>query len=254
MKEKVVDTLLLVDDNPFNRDGISMYLRTKGFRILEAGDHTTAWQLAIQEQPDAAVIDIVIPMVAQGELSRDTSLGLQLARKLKTHYPALGIVLLSAYEDRGREFLAMIEAGLRGLAYKLKGCQPDTLLTAIHAVQAGQIIIDPEVTTFRLSAHDFLALLNEEERCWVEKTIHSFNDLTPREREVAYLAAASHNTESIAQKLCVTPKTVENYISRIYRKLGFDNMDVEAPHLRKVVVLAKALMLYELSADYQTNE
>ena len=46
--------------------------------------------------------------------------------------------------------------------------------------------------------------------------MENFDDLTPREKEIAYRVAAAHNTHSIAQALTLTPKTVENYTSRIY--------------------------------------
>ena len=70
--------------------------------------------------------------------------------------------------------------------------------------------------------------------------------LTPREKEIVQRLAASHNTEGIDQALNVSSKTTENYITHVYEKLGLSEIAREAPHLRKVVILAKACMINDL--------
>src|SRR5207245_8726905 len=85
--------------------------------------------------------------------------------------------------------------------------------------------------------------LTADERPWVDFAVSRLGDLTPKEREIAHRLAASHNTEGIARAAGVTVKTVENYIGQLYDQLGFGEMGHEAPHLRKVVVLAKVCML-----------
>ena len=81
----------------------------------------------------------------------------------------LGVVLFSAYEDRGREVLEMVRQGVRGLAHKLKGCPPKALLEAINEVRLGRVLIDPEVTNPHSLADEFRARLTAEERPWVEE-------------------------------------------------------------------------------------
>jgi len=238
-------TILLVDDDPFNRDGLRMFLQQRAFDVLEAGDEAMAWEIAITEPLDVAVIDIVIPTTNQTRFLREESRGIRLADKLKRQTPSLGIVLFSAYADRGGYLFDLIQAGYRGIAYKLKGCQPRVLLEAIWDVQAGAVIIDPEVTNIQAVANSFVAHLDPEEALWVKQAAAYLVQLTPREIEIARRVAASHNTDSIATMLFLAPKTVENNINRIYHKLGLSNLDEEAPHLRKVVILAKAWMLYE---------
>ena len=76
--------------------------------------------------------------------------------------------------------------------------------------------------------------------------LENFDSLTPREKEIAQRVAAAHNTQSIAQALTLTPKTVENYTGRIYDKLGFSEIGTETPGLRKAVLLAKVCMIQEL--------
>ena len=242
--------ILLVDDNVFNRDGIRLYLSRKGFNIQEAGDEATAWELAEHQDFVAAVVDISIPPDSDTPVHSEHSYGIHLARKLKVNQPAMGVVLFSAYEDRGAEVLDMVREGVRGIAYKLKGSQPEALLQAIQDVMAGRVVIDPGVHANRPELADQLfERLKSEEKIWVKYALQNFDNLTPREKEIAQRLAAAHNTQSIAQALTLTPKTVENYTGRIYDKLGFSEISVEVTGLRKAVLLAKVCMIQELRSS-----
>lgn len=239
--------ILLVDDNVFNRDGIRLYLSRKGFDIHEAGDEFTAWKLAQNQQFTAAVVDISIPPDPETPVRSEHSFGINLARRLKESQPAMGVVLFSAYEDRGAEVLDMVREGVRGMAYKLKGSHPETLLQAIQDVISGRVVIDPDVHANRPELADQLFNhLDSKEKTWVQDALRNFGLLTPREKEIAHRVAAAHNTRSIAQALTLTPKTVENYTSRIYDKLGFSEIGTDTPGLRKAILLAKVCMIQEL--------
>lgn len=238
-------TILLVEDDPFNRDGVKQYLQRKGFEVIEAGDEATAWNLAEAHALDVAVIDIVIPANSHAKHQLEESRGARLALRLKQHWPSLGVVLFSAYGDRGKYIFDMMQRGVRGVAYKLKGCAPSDLLDAIKAVQSGQVVIDPEVTSLHSLAALFEAHLDAEETRWVKQAANHLPELTPREREVAQRIAASHKIESIAASLGLESKSVENYTNRIYRKLGLTDLAESTPSLRKAAVLAKAWMLFE---------
>lgn len=241
-------TILLVDDDAFNREGVRLYLEQEGFAAREAGDAATAWQMfaaAGTAAPPfaAAVIDIAIPAAPGHKVQLNHSQGIRLVRQIKAADPAFGVVLFSAYEDRGGEIREMIGDGCRGIAYKLKGCRPAALLAALHAVMAGGVIIDDEVTNTHALAEQILRQLTPEELHYVETVIALLHELTQREHEVARRLAAAHSNEGIAQSLVLELKTVENYISRIYNKLGLS----DAPrHLRRAVLLAKALMICDL--------
>ncbi len=240
--------ILLVDDDAFNREGVRLFLEQEGYAVLEAGDAATAWQVLRAARgslpaADAAVIDISLPLEPSVKAQPGSSAGIELAGRIKAQLPAFGVVLFSAYEDRGGEVLELIEAGRRGLAYKLKGCQPAALLAALCGVMAGQVIIDPEVTSLRTLADQFLRRLAVEERPWVETAAGQLEQLTPRERAVAERLAAAHNNEGIARELKIQLKSVENYVGRIYRKL---DLTEAPPHLRRTVLLAKACLLADL--------
>ncbi|MBL8045012.1 MAG: response regulator transcription factor [Anaerolineales bacterium] len=240
-------TVLLVDDDAFNREGVRLFLSRAGFEILEAGDEAAAWHLITTRPPEAAIVDISIPPDAHTPPAAQHAFGLRLAENIKQNFPNLGVVLFSAFDDRGGELLKLIQAGHRGLAYQLKGRAPSKLLAALQDVLAGRVVIDPEVQFNRRTvAADLLRQISADERPWVERVLENLNTLTPREQDVVQRLAASHNTEGIAQALSVTPKTAENYITNVYDKLGLNEMGRTASHLRKVVVLAKACMMHEL--------
>lgn len=242
-------TILLVDDDAFNREGVRLYLSREGFEVLEAGDEETAWDLAQRQTPVVAITDLCLPPDPRTLPHPSHNCGVRLAQRLKEAYPAMGVILFSAYEDRGSEILELIRAGQRGVAYKLKGSQPKALLSAIHEVLAGRVVIDPEVNLNRhTQADELLAQLSAEERRWVEQLLENFNQLTAREWDVVQRLAAAHTADSIALALSLAPKTVENYIARAYDKLGLNDMGREAPQLHKRTLLVKACMIRDLRA------
>lgn len=240
-------TILVVDDNEFNRDGVALYLQSHGYHTVQAGDEAGALAVAGREMPWAAVVDIVIPTQAGGKASISQSVGLRLARRLKEMQPTLGLVIFSAHEDRGAEVWGLVREGLRGVAYLLKGARPEELLAAIHSTAAGRVILDgvPPTARSRL-AEELLARLSPAERPWVERAVILMPSLSEREREVGRRLAASQNTQGIADDLTITPKTVEGHISHVYDRLGLAEVERRSPSLRKAVLLAKAFMIFEL--------
>lgn len=240
-------TILVVEDNEFNRDGVVLYLKSHGYRTVEAGDEAEALAIAGREQPWAAVVDIVIPTQAGSKASTSQSVGLRLARRLKELHPSLGLVIFSAHEDRGAEVWSLVRDGVRGIAYLLKGARPEELLEAIQNTVTGRVILDgvPPTARSRL-AEEMLVRLSPQERPWVERAVILMPSLSEREREVGRRLAASQNTQGIADDLNITPKTVEGHISHVYDRLGLAGVDQRSPTLRKAVLLAKAFMIYEL--------
>jgi DNA-binding NarL/FixJ family response regulator len=238
--------MLLVDDDAFNRDGMRPFFVRAGFEVAEAGDEETAWRIAREQPLDAAVVDLTIPP-RPGE-PPDHDCGNRLCWQLKSTFPKLGVVVFSAYEHHCAEFLEKVHQGARGVAYKLKGCQPSALLAAVHDVIAGRVVIDGAVRAGRDTPTDqFLERLTTEERPHVEAAAAAMAELTPRLREVVRLLADSCNVDGIARALEVAPKTAENYVGQVYDRLGLTEMGRELPHLRKAVVLVKSCMLFDLS-------
>lgn len=243
--------VLLVDDDPFNREGVKLYLEQRGIEVVEAGDARTAWEATQMTAFDAAIIDIVIPEEPNERFQVDQGNGVKLTARIKDAYPTLGVVLFSAYEWFGQDVFRLIQEGKRGIAYKLKGCRPRELYDSLMLVKGGHIAIDAEVTTGKSSAKAYLSFLDEGERSWVILAAEQIPNLTPRERDVAQRIGAAHTTANIAESLILAPKSVDNVRNRIYQKLGLSNLDESVPPLSKSIILAKAFILYDLqSASY----
>ncbi|MCB9430935.1 MAG: response regulator transcription factor [Ardenticatenaceae bacterium] len=239
--------ILLVDDDEFTRMGLCLYLQEQGYTVSEAGDAAVARVLVAEQRPLVAIIDIEIPETKTSNNARQNNVGVELAVWLKQHYPTLGVVLFSAYEDRGQELFKLVQQGIRGIGYQLKGSRPSKLLQAVQGVMKGQVMIDSEVTQLRRAAAELLERLPPTEQYWVKQAVDALTHLTPREMEVAQQVALGHTVKGIAEVLVMAPKTAENYIGRIYHKLGLNQMHLEAPHLRQVTVLAQACLVYDLS-------
>ena len=90
--------LLLVEDNEENRDGLSRYLRRKGFEVLIAVDGLQAVEVALSQRPAMILMDVAMPGID----------GIEAMRRIKTAIPNQPIVIASAHSmasDRER-FLA----------------------------------------------------------------------------------------------------------------------------------------------------
>lgn len=242
--------VLLVDDDVLNRDGIRLYLEQEGFRVHEAGDARSAWRIVVEQRPDVAVLDIVLPAGPHISVQRHRSMGVNLAWRIKQEHPQMGVVLFSAHQDRGNRVWDLLHEGHAGIVYTLKGRSPEALLRAIRDAYAGRVVLDPSVMGAPHSlAEQFVQQLAETERPWVEEAADRMEHLTPRERDVVNRIAASYNVEGIAEYLGISSKTVENHITTVYNKLGLRRVDDEAPALRKTVVLAKACVLHDLRRE-----
>lgn len=239
--------ILVVDDNPFNREGLILYLESAGYLTCQAADKNEAIAVASHCFPVGAIVDIVIPVDGKSDAQLGESIGLDVVAWLKEFNPSMGIVVFSAYDDRGREVLAMVRDGARGLAYILKGARPERLLSALEHAMAGNVILDPDaLTNVRHLSDEIRQGLTVEERPWVERAVSRFPLLSDREREVALRLANSQNLYGIGRSLGISKHTVENHITGLYATLDLSLVDKLAPALRKSTLLAKACMLYEL--------
>lgn len=248
MVEQGERLILVVDDNQFNREGLSLYLRIAGYATSEAADLQSALAAAQLGRPAGAVIDIVIPTHEGAPSEMDESVGLDLVRQLKQRNPSLGIVVFSAYDDRGREVWQLVRDGMRGLAYLLKGSRPERVLDSLEQALAGNVVLDPNaLTNTRRLEEEFVRQMRPEERHWIEQAAALISTLTEREMEVAQRLADSQNLQGIADSLGINQRTVENHITSVYNKLKLSSVDQETPALRKSTLLAKAAMLYVLT-------
>ncbi len=159
-----------------------------------AVDGETAIELAERKKPDVVLMDIELA----GEID-----GIEAALKIKKDRPEVGIVILSAHNER-RYITSLPIDEIPGWAYLLKQTVPDldTLTRAIHGSRAGMVVLDPAI----------VANLRPRKGTPVAK-------LTPRHQEVLELLAQGFNNATIAQQLSLAEKSVETYINTIYQEL-----------------------------------
>jgi DNA-binding NarL/FixJ family response regulator len=194
--------LLLADDHPIFRAGVRSLLDTqKGVEIVaDVSDGLGAVEAARTQKPDVVVIDVSMPGMN----------GLDATLRITAEAPEVKVLCLSMHSDR-RFVDAALRSGARG--YLLKECALEELVSAIHAVVAGQIYVSPRLADavldgYRAEGGEGSAL----------------NLLTPREREVLQLLAEGHTARDIAARLHVSVKTVGTHREHLKQKLGTNSL------------------------------
>jgi DNA-binding NarL/FixJ family response regulator len=132
--------------------------------------------------------------------------GVQATRLIATEWPAVGVLVLTMFEDDASLFAA-IQAGARG--YILKGAPPAEVARAIGAVREGQVVFGAALAS-QIARYFALPRPARSE---------DFSELTHREREVLGLLASGATNIAIARRLSISAKTVANHVSNLLTKL-----------------------------------
>jgi DNA-binding NarL/FixJ family response regulator len=190
--------VLVADDHPAFRAGLQLMLADatdlEVVGLAENGDQ--AVELAEPLRPDVVVMDLRMPGLD----------GIGATRRLLELDPAVGVVVLTMFEDDDSVFAAM-RAGARG--YLLKGAEQDEILRAIRAVAAGEVLLGQSIAR-RVIEH--FSSGDGSARA-------AFPALTERERQVLDLIAAGKGNAVIAHDLVLSLKTIRNHVSNIFTKL-----------------------------------
>ncbi|MFI5491579.1 response regulator [Actinoplanes sp. NPDC051859] len=190
--------VLVADDHPIFRDGLSMLLASvDGIEVVAtAANGRAAVAEALRLRPAVVVMDVQMP-----ELN-----GVEATRELVAQAPDVGIVVLTMSEDDGTVFAA-IRAGARG--YLVKGAEQEEIVRAITTVAAGGAVFGAPLAA-RIA--QFFA-------AGPTPPAAAFPQLTAREREILDLLAAGRSNGQIAAALFLSPKTVRNNVSTVFAKL-----------------------------------
>ncbi|MEO3789493.1 response regulator transcription factor [Nonomuraea sp. B10E15] len=188
--------LLIVDDHPVVRDGLSsMFARDPEFDVLgEAADGAEAVRLALTLRPDVILMDLRMPGID----------GVSAIRQLAERGSEARVLVLTTY-DTDSHVLPAIEAGATG--YLLKDAPRDELSRAVRAAARGEAVLAPSVA----------ALLMNRVRAPVP------GPLSPREVEVLQLVAAGATNREAAARLFLTEATIKSHMLNIYAKLGVND-------------------------------
>ena len=217
--------LVLAEDHYLVREGVRRLLATQADLEIAAvcEDLDSVLAAVDAERPDVVITDIRMPPGRSDE-------GIQVAERLRTTHPDVGVVVLSQYLEP-RYALALLEGGTARRAYLMKERVEDIeqLVVAVRTVAEGGSVIDPKVVE---------ALVTDKAR-FEESPL---NELTPREHDVLREMAEGKNNAAIAQSLFLTERSVEKVIHSIFLKLG---LGFETSVHKRV----KAVILY-LSEDH----
>ena len=196
-------SIMLVDDHTLFREGLKAIIEQDStFEVIcEAGSGREAIQFAKKHNPDLVVVDISLP---------DRS-GIQLTREIRTLLPETFVIIVSMH-SKINYIVKAFQAGASG--YVVKESAPDTLLRGLKAVSNGEYFLDSSVS------HKTIEKLMELPAMEAKITDAAYDTLTPREQEVMFFLAEGLSVKEIAEKLFISPKTVENHRVHIMNKLG----------------------------------
>jgi NarL family two-component system response regulator LiaR len=192
--------ILIADDHAVVREGTRRILeQEKDLEVVaEAVDGVEAVKLATELRPDVAIIDISMPNLD----------GIGATRKIKELCPEVNILILSVYDDDQFVF-SLLEAGAAG--YLLKNVRSHELVDAVRAVSAGESVLHPSVA--RKVLNRFVPTPDGL------KHRAPFEALSEREKEILKLATGGLSNKEIANRLCISIRTVQGHLTHIFNKL-----------------------------------
>ena len=194
--------ILIADDHRLFRQGLgALFSAYSNINVIgEAQDGNAAINQVRKLKPDIVLMDINMPVLN----------GIEATRQLKAEMPGIRVIALSMHS--GREFVQkMFSAGSSG--YLLKDCQFNELVEAVTIVNSGRSYISPSLAGTLIE--DYLLHLSGN-----ASLSHNGDTLSQREREILQLIAEGWATQKIAEKLCISVKTVETHRSNIMKKLS----------------------------------
>lgn len=195
-------TILIIDDHPLFREGLKTLLaRQPGYQVVgEAGSGVEGLTKARELRPDLVLMDISLP---------DEN-GIEVTRNLLRVLSNTKVAIISMH-SKIDYITEAFKVGARG--YVVKESATERLLECLDAVSRGEYFIDSS-----LSRKVAKGLMDFGEK---EKKIRDsgYETLTPREQQIMRLIAEGMHTKDIADKLFISPKTVENHRANILNKL-----------------------------------
>ena len=209
--------ILIIDDHPLFREGIKTIIQGDSrYQVIgEAGNANQGLKLARKLKPDLAVVDISLPDIS----------GFDLIREILKYSPDILILVLSMH-SKADYIVKAFQAGASG--YLTKESAADMLIKGIEHTLKGDYFMD---TTVSEQVVKKLAELPDKKSVAVVKR---YDTLTPREQEIMVLVASGMSSQKIADKLFISPKTVDNHRSRIMQKLNVSNVIDLARHAAKL--------------------
>lgn len=217
-------SVMVVDDHPIWRDGVSRDLTERGFDVrATTGDAVSALRIARTVRPDVVLMDINLG---------DTS-GVEASRQITQEIPGTRVLVLSASGEHS-DVLEAVKAGASG--YLVKSASVEELVDAVRRTAAGDAVFTAGLAGLVLGEYRRMAEEPDQDA--------QAPQLTDRETEVLRLVAKGMTARQIATRLVISHRTVENHVQSRLRKLQLHNR----------VELARYAIEHGLDQEAETRE
>jgi DNA-binding NarL/FixJ family response regulator len=190
----------IAEDSVLIREGVTRILEDAGLEVVAASDDAEDLMTCVRTlPPDVAIVDIRLPPTHTDE-------GMRAALQIRERHPDVGVLVLSQYVEVGLAMQLLAESA-DGVGYLLKDRISDVkeFVDAVRRVASGGSAVDPIIVS---------TLLNRQRRN------DPLDSLTPRERQVLELIATGASNQGVADRLVITLRAAEKYVSTIFTKLG----------------------------------
>lgn len=200
-------TVLIVDDHKIIRDGIKSLLEdAPNIQIVgEASNGLEAIEFFKKQPTDIVIMDIRMPEMG----------GIETTKFLTDNYPGVKILALTMHDEEA--FISkMLHAGASG--YLLKNVGKEEFITAIHKIYKGENYFSLDVATKMMTKFMSSKPVEDDEAVEDDDL-----QLTKREIEVIKLIAEGLTSQDIADKLFISPRTVDTHRRNLLQKLNVKN-------------------------------
>lgn len=196
-------SVMVVDDHPMWRDGVSRDLQERGFEVrATSGDADSALRIARAVTPDVVLMDLNLG---------DTS-GVDASRQITQEVPGTRVLVLSASGEHS-DVLEAVKAGASG--YLVKSASAEELVDAVSRTAVGDAVFTPGLAGLVLGEYRRMAV-SPDSGAQIPR-------LTDRETDVLRLVAKGMTARQIAKKLVISHRTVENHVQSTLGKLQLHN-------------------------------
>jgi DNA-binding NarL/FixJ family response regulator len=204
--------VFLLDDHEIVRRGVKELLESEPDIVVvgEAGTAASALARIPALRPDVAVLDVRLP---DGD-------GVSVCRDIRSKMPQVACLMLTSFGDDEALFDAIM-AGAAG--YVLKQIRGTDLVGAVRALAAGESMLDPEAASRVMKRMRDQAADSDP-----------LTGLTTQERRILELIGEGLTNRQIGERLFLAEKTVKNYVSTLFAKLGMERRTQAAAYAARI--------------------